>query len=132
MFFSKQAIGFLNAALNLNATGFEQDWDLELADADRVDEFIDFFQANRDLDEQVKGALLALIIASLDDCIEKESEKKYFEKLVPLLGADIELFSQVSEEWVAANDAYPTGDFAVSQLLRQINANLQETRKTNR
>jgi len=52
--------------LLLPTSGKEQDWDIELADAIRLDEFLNVLDHQHLSDDQ-KHALMALIIASYDD-----------------------------------------------------------------
>jgi hypothetical protein len=60
----------INILLNLSATGVEQDWEIELADASRVDEMVDVFEAQAELDMEGKCALALLIISSMEEAHE--------------------------------------------------------------
>ncbi|KZL21948.1 hypothetical protein [Pseudovibrio sp. Ad37] len=63
---SSRAAQFLNVALCLNASGTEQDWELELSNAERIDEFVAFY-LEQELDFEIKQALASLIISSFED-----------------------------------------------------------------
>ncbi|ASP34348.1 CPCC family cysteine-rich protein [Labrenzia sp. VG12] len=63
---SARATAYLTETLQLPARGDEQDWEIELADEARLEEFISLFP---DLasDDEYAYAMVALIIASFDD-----------------------------------------------------------------
>ena len=68
------AVQSLRDRLTLRAVT-EKDWAIHAADADRVGEFCTVYQtANLDADE--KFALMALIVASLDDCLNMTPPKE--------------------------------------------------------
>ncbi len=69
----KKETEYLNELLSLPASGKEQDWDLELADKNRILEFIGVYET-AGLGKKEKRALWALITASLNDAIEYEIE----------------------------------------------------------
>ncbi len=60
----------LSSCLNLPYTGAEQSWDLEMADASRLAEFISFYEIER-LSEIARKELMRLILASTNDAIEQ-------------------------------------------------------------
>ena len=57
---SPEAVTQLNKLMNLPATGREQDWEVELADPDRLGEFIDLLRSGV-LDFEAQSALALLI-----------------------------------------------------------------------
>lgn len=57
---------YINRMFSLPARGDEQDWDLELADPDRVEEFLSRFPEIEHTDE-LAFALMSLIVASFDE-----------------------------------------------------------------
>lgn len=81
-FQTEKAIKFLNEKLKLPVTGEEQDWDLELSDYTRMEEFLSFYE-NQILDADTKFALMSLIIASYEG-IEEDVEKEYVWKQICL------------------------------------------------
>ena len=58
----------INEKLSLNATGEEQDWEIQLADGDRLEEFIDYARNNKVNDDE-DYVVMALVAASFDDLI---------------------------------------------------------------
>ena len=55
----------INEKLPLNATGEEQDWEIELANGDRLEEFIDYAK-NYKVNDEEDYAVMALVAASFD------------------------------------------------------------------
>lgn len=68
---TKQAIDTISQKLHLSTTGTEQDWDIELADSVRIDEFLTLFKQDSSLNNEQKYALMALILASCDDALQE-------------------------------------------------------------
>lgn len=54
----------VNRLLSLPVTGREQDWEIELADSTRLDEFLNLFESGR-LDLEGRSALALLILFSI-------------------------------------------------------------------
>jgi len=73
-----------------------QDWPLEVADAGRVDEFIELYEANVDDDERF--ALMVLVLHSLDEMPEEVVE--LWPRVMPQAGRA--LWPRVEELLVAA------------------------------
>ena len=64
----QQAVVALGQALRLPVTGREQDWDVDLANPHRVEEFLRYFEDNQ-LDDETAFALMALILSSIEDLV---------------------------------------------------------------
>lgn len=115
---TKEAMAALNQALRLPATGREQDWDIELADPDRVDEFAAYFESHT-LSKREKHALMALILSSLEDLSNKEEvSTELWDRIKRLLRADRDLYADLVKQWGPRNDD-PDG-FAISPLLQSL------------
>ncbi len=69
----------VNSLFKLNSNGFEQDWEIEFADPDRLYEFVHSL-----LHGKMKGsgedALVSLVIASLDEAISEQRNTNNQEK----------------------------------------------------
>ena len=115
---TKEAMATLNQALRLPATGREQDWDIELADPDRVDEFAAYLE-NHTSSEGEKHALMALILGSLEDLSNREEvSTELCDRIKRLLRADPGLYADLVKQWGPKNDD-PDG-FAISPLLQSL------------
>lgn len=116
MYLTKEAMTFLDQALHLPATGREQDWDIELADANRANEFIRYL-GEQSLSEDVKLALMALIIASLEDLSYQETiPPDLWEKVRKLLREDPPLYADLVQQWSPKDG----DDFAISSLIEAL------------
>ena len=112
---TKEAMAALNQALHLPATGQEQDWDIELADPDRVSEFVAYFE-NHPLSEGEKHALMALILGSLEDLSNREKiPSELWDRVRHLLQADSGLYTDLLKQWGPKSD--DPDNFAISPLL---------------
>jgi hypothetical protein len=107
---TQSAIEFLNEALHLPASGREQDWDIELADPARIREFIQL-SSKTDLDDEKQFALMALILASLEDLsYQGDIPSDVWKDIADLLQAHPKLYSDLLDQW-AAKDG---DDFGIS------------------
>ncbi len=96
---TKEAMAALNQALRLPATGQEQDWDIELADPDRVDEFVACFESHTS-SEGEKHALMALILGSLEDLSNREEvSTELWIRVKRLLRADPGSYADLVKHW---------------------------------
>ncbi|NOU87515.1 hypothetical protein GC102_17235 [Paenibacillus sp. LMG 31460] len=68
---TREAIESLVKKLSLPEPGpFTQDWEYEVADVTRINEFLSFYE-NSSFNEEERFALMIVIIESLNDAIEK-------------------------------------------------------------
>jgi len=112
------AINYLNRVLNLPAMGCEQDWDIELADANRINEFVLFYE-EESLSDDKRSALMALIIASLEDLAYAEPiDKGMWGKISKLLCLDYELHQQLIQYWSLMDKTNEEDFFEITKLMR--------------
>jgi hypothetical protein len=107
--------------LSLPFTGVEQDWEVELASSGRVNEFVSFYR-NSYLYIDEKKALMALIIASYDDLLNKISEGNsnlWFE-IEQLIMKDQFLFEELLNYWKLNEENSPENYFKITPLIRSI------------
>lgn len=118
IYLKNEAIAFLNQELNLPVSGNEQDWHIELADSDRISDFINFYKSEN-IDSSVKYALMALILASLDDAVNAQTfDASNWESILKLLKCDYELHKTTINYWSLSNDLDSLNTFAITNLLR--------------
>ena len=112
-----QSKNYLNSALDLPATGHEQDWEIELADVDRIEGFIDFYEQS-DLNPNEKKALVALILASFEEALQiSDFDKRLWLKLVKIITYESFLFDDILSIW-KSNDEEEA--FAIAEYIRDI------------
>lgn len=114
-----RAIEILNRTLPLPASGREQDWDIELSDYNRIDEFIRFYRL-RCIDFDVKMALAALIISSFEDSKwDGKFDLDRWREALHLFVSDFKIVDPVLQKWIGDG---PEGDFAISEEIRRLRA----------
>ncbi len=107
--------------LSLPYSGSEQDWDVELADKNRVDEFISYYQEN-ELPIEMKYAVMSIILASYDDYLNEnvlDRDNRWYE-IGKLLKSEKEAFVDLINYW--AVDYEIEDFFRITPLIREVNA----------
>ena len=108
---------FLNTALNLSASGQEQDWEIELADHRRIKELIDFY-AKSDLPQDCEEALVALILASFEDAIwVSQFDEEQWHRFSAGLLSNYSRLENVLTPWATNDD---NDEFAISKRVRAL------------
>ncbi|MCF6200214.1 MAG: hypothetical protein L3J67_12645 [Hyphomicrobiaceae bacterium] len=125
-------MGDIFSFFQISRTGGEQDWDIELANASRVDEFIENYH-DSSFKSQDRMALIKLILASYNDLIddrkdqwdkqEKKDRKKWL-KICDLIREEPELHREIIDYWATLKF---DNDFLmpVTPLLRELQASLK-------
>ena len=117
----KEIIEQLSRKLSLPYMGFEQDWDVELADKNRIDEFISYYNEN-DLSAEMKYATMSILLASYDDFLnDKELDIDYrWYEIEIILKSEKGIFRDLIEHW--AVDSEIENIFRITTLIREIKA----------
>ena len=115
----QSAIEYLNRLLHLPATGKEQDWDIELADATRLDDFLNVLDHQHLSDDQ-KQALMALIIASYDDFLGlgQSAFDPYRERIALHLQKNPLLYEDLLNYWALWGDDNSENLWNVTPFIR--------------
>jgi hypothetical protein len=90
------AIARLTADLGLPRVG--QDWELEAADASRVGEFLDRYEAGG-LDDDERFTLMSLIVASFDKRLATGRDEALQERIVERLSEGFDVLSALVQYW---------------------------------
>lgn len=125
MILIKEAIESLNKNLSLPSTGMEQDWEIELSNSNRIEEFVSFYK-NSSLNEGEKKALMSLIVASYDDYLnEKHISNEMFEREIKeLLTIDKYLFTELLGYWSLIGESNSENYFKITPLIRNIKVSI--------
>lgn len=120
MILTKKAIESISEKLFLPVTGDEQDWEIELANSERVVEFVFFYQEH-DLCPEEKKALMSLIFASYDDYlnINDIERDELWEEISRLVQLDKRLFSELIDYWRLNKETSPENYFHITHLIRK-------------
>ena len=121
---TNDAIKRLNKLLNLpymDGMQGTQDWEIELANSDRVQEFCDAYE-QEDLDSTEKQALMALIIASYDLYIEERTNDVFlWNKIAALIKKDFDLHKSTLAYWLGDDEEEEMiEEYAIAPLLRSL------------
>ncbi len=111
----------LSKLLHIEYEGVEQDWAVELADPNRVREFIEFFRTAH-LDRKEKYALIELIISSYDRYLESNEDfnDEVWDLIVNLLRMDMAYFYDIIDYWSLQGSEYVDDLFNVTLRMRQL------------
>ena len=116
------AIERLTAMLHLPPGG--QDWEIEVADADRVGEFLDSYE-RQPLEPDDRFALMALIVASYDDHLRGggDADGRVWDRLRRHLLGDFGLHGYTVQYWSLPDGDYdPDHVFAFTGRAREVMA----------
>ena len=120
-YLTHEAIDRLNKLLGLPWFDEMQDWDIQLADAARLNEFCGLYETG-DLNAEEKFALIRLIVASLDELLQvsETDSPALAQRVASFLKQDFALHFHTLEYWRLPHDSDPENVFAVTPLLRQV------------
>lgn len=108
---------FLNKALDLPASGKEQDWEIELSNPNRIEEFLDLYQSFNS-SRDIKQALMALILASFEDSLWNSTfDECLWDKNSEIVRSEFDIFKEVLAPWVVKDNGE---SFAISQRAQKL------------
>jgi hypothetical protein len=119
-FLTGAAITRLTADLGLAPAG--QDWELEAADARRVGEFLDRYDAGG-LDDDARFALMSLIVASFDELVATGGDKALQDRIVEHLSEGFDVLNSLVQYWAlpdATDEEAAQGGFGFTPVARQV------------
>lgn len=117
----KDAIESLNNFFSLPYSGVEQDWALEMANPDRLPEFISHYKMeNLSIDKKI--ALMSLIVASYDELLDRNGlgSSIIWDELKSILESEKEVFSSLIAYWSVYSEGNPENYFNITPLMRTI------------
>ncbi len=109
----------LNDLLHLPFEPWMQDWDIQLADPHRVEEFCQLY--SQLLDEDEKFALMELIIASFEENLQaKGYDEKLVEAVKSLLSTNFVLHKETIEYWCEFEEENADHHWLVTPIMRAV------------
>lgn len=116
----RKAVDLISQKLKLPVTGTEQDWDIELADPTRIDEFITLFKQDSSLDNEQKYTLMALILASYEDALQEGNPlNDTWEYVKKTLKNDL-TYSDLVEYWSLPTETDEDNFFGLTPFIRSL------------
>lgn len=121
MILKKEIIEQLSKELLLPYTGVEQDWDIEMADSNRINDFLEFYQQN-DLSVDKKMAVMSLLLASYEDFFNENDLKidDRWRDVSSILETEKVIFVDLINYWSLSNEVEEDNLFRITPLMRKI------------
>lgn len=121
MILKKEIIEQLSKELLLPFTGIEQDWDIEMANSNRIDEFIKFYKESSLCDDK-KVAVMSLILSSYDDLLNENNLEidDRWNEIKSILESERVIFIDLINYWSLFNEVDDKNLFRITHLLRNI------------
>lgn len=118
---TKKAINSLIEKLNLpECDEFSQDWEYEVADSKRLEEFIEYYQ-NNDMDKDEKFTLMIIILESYNDIGQYNIlEKKLWCKIEKILMEDKFIHKPTIDYWSCSENENIEDCFYITPLMRSL------------
>ena len=100
-------------------TGTEQDWDIEMADSGRINDFLKFYQKN-ELTSDKRVAVMSLILASYEDYLNENhlAIDNKWDEIKLLLQSERRIFADLIDYWSLGNETNEDDFFRITSLIR--------------
>ena len=121
MILKKEIIEQLSNELALPFTGIEQDWNIEMADSNRINDFLKYYQ-RRDLSSDKKVAVMSLILVSYEDFLNEHDLEMDdgWNEIKSILESERILFVDLIDYWSLGNEIEEDNLFRITPLMRNI------------
>lgn len=121
MILEKEAIGSISKKLGIQFLGYEQDWEIEMADSNRVEEFILFYK-KATLSKNEKIVLFTLILASYDDYLSEKiiDEDELWYLIIEIMRFETETVKEVVDYWSLVGERHPENLFKITPLIKDL------------
>lgn len=121
MILKKEIIEQLSKELSLPFIGIEQDWDIEMADSNRINDFLKFYHQN-DLSADKISGVMSLILASYEDFLNEndlEIDERWNDIKFILESKRVILIDLINY-WSLSNEVEKDNFFRITPLMRNI------------
>ncbi|MEK8035014.1 hypothetical protein AACH06_29715 [Ideonella sp. DXS29W] len=98
-----------------------QDWEWEVADSQRFQEFLDAYRSAK-LSDDERFSLMEILVQCVDDMGPSSQAGAAWAELQPLLVQALRLHGTTIEYWSRLGEADPESQFNVSPQMREIYA----------
>jgi hypothetical protein len=121
MILKKDTIEQLSKELLLPYTGAEQDWEIEMANSKRINDFLRFYLQN-DLSTDKKIAVMSLILASYEDFLNENNLEidDRWDEIKSILESQKLIFEDLINYWSLFNEVDEDNLFRISPIMRNI------------
>ena len=116
---TREAIGFLAARFRLSNDLDMQDWEIEVADAARIDEFLTVLRLEK-LDEDQQFTLMAILVQSFEESNSELRLDSRWKEVLSVLDQKPELHAYTIWYWSCTSESDEENIFRVSPWVRTI------------
>jgi len=116
---TKKAIDSLAKRFNLPNSPFSQDWEWEVADSSRINEFISAYESN-ELDDDERFTLMETIIQSFEELQASLSDEPRWIKVLSMIENNIELHIHSVWYWADIENDDKDNEWRVSAFMRML------------
>jgi hypothetical protein len=121
---TRKAIDTLAARFALPNTPHMQDWEWEVADAARIDEFLSAYLSG-ELDDDERFALMEILLQSFSELEADLASDPRWQSLLAQLELNIDLHAHSVWYWSQSNETDASAWFRITPFLREILARHQ-------
>lgn len=117
---SDNAKDFLNEQFGFETTETDEDWDIEMSDEERVEEFLSFLESE-ELEDDVYLALMALIVASYEELLQSDpKDLKFRERIKGQLVKRRSLYQDLISHYQMPGETGDLSWFPITPLMREL------------
>jgi hypothetical protein len=124
---TRKAIDSLSRRFGLPVEPFMQDWEWEVADPDRIDEFLAAYEHD-DLDDDERFTLMEMIIQSFEDLPDPPETDERWKSVLKLLKTNSALHISTIWYWASLGAPNLEDAFNVAGTLRKLLSTLPQYR----
>jgi hypothetical protein len=114
--FTPDVVHDVSARLKLPSADWMQDWPIEVADAGRIQDFIDGYHSEQRTEH--RSAIATLLIASLDEKLVLEGFAP--DDLLDQVAAILKQHPELLGYWASWDSESPSGDLMISSWIRTL------------
>lgn len=120
MILKKEVIEELSKRLSLPFAGIEQDWALEMASSEKLDDFLRFYKRHG-LSKDERVALISLILASYEDFLNENDldVDDRWNAIMEIIDSDRTAYQGLLEYW-SLNESDLKDVFRITPLIRKL------------
>ena len=105
---------------------FCQDWEIEVADLLRIQEFINYYQEKK-LNNREKEVLMEIIINSCDDALQNGTlNENNWRKVAEILIVDRDIHDKTIDYWILEDVEDKEECFVITPLIRRVKEEIME------
>lgn len=113
------SIDYLDSVLQIDKNRYSQDWEIEIADPTRLEEFLDVYE-NQTRNDDDRFTLMALIVCSFEDSTADGINTELWQRIRRFLLSDFLLHQYTILYWCNAEETDPDNVWTITPLMRGV------------